>query len=159
MISISFEGFDFRSAGQRLHEQVRQRAERAVNAAVEMGRARLQDRAPVKSGELRRSVVARPVSSTTSSVSADLIVGARYASFVSDGTKPHLIQARRARYLHFFVGGREVFTKRVRHPGTKPNDFWRNVAGSWDGRSKGALAEYLEAAMERAAEDAVKAVS
>lgn len=43
--------------------------------------------------------------------------------FVLDGTRPHLIRPRRARALRFEVGGRVVFSKLVRHPGTRPNNF------------------------------------
>jgi hypothetical protein len=42
---------------------------------------------------------------------------------VLDGTRPHLIRPRRAKALHFFVDGQEVFTKLVRHPGTRANNF------------------------------------
>lgn len=42
---------------------------------------------------------------------------------VLDGTRPHLIRPRRAKALRFEVGGDVVFTKLVRHPGTRPNNF------------------------------------
>ncbi|WP_405759431.1 hypothetical protein OG234_13145 [Streptomyces sp. NBC_01420] len=43
--------------------------------------------------------------------------------FVLDGTRPHVIVPRRAKALRFTVGGDVVFARRVRHPGTRPNDF------------------------------------
>lgn len=43
--------------------------------------------------------------------------------YVLDGTRPHLIRPRRAKALRFEVGGRVVYAKLVRHPGTKANDF------------------------------------
>ncbi|MDQ0962061.1 hypothetical protein QFZ66_005939 [Streptomyces sp. B4I13] len=44
--------------------------------------------------------------------------------FVLDGTRPHLIRPRRPKgVLRFEVGGHVVFTRLVRHPGTRPNDF------------------------------------
>ena len=42
---------------------------------------------------------------------------------VLDGTPPHLIRPRRRNYLRFEVGGDVVFTKLVRHPGTRANNF------------------------------------
>lgn len=43
--------------------------------------------------------------------------------FVLDGTRPHIIVPRRAKALRFIVGGDVVFTRRVRHPGTRANNF------------------------------------
>lgn len=43
--------------------------------------------------------------------------------FVHNGTRPHLIRPRRARYLRFTVGGRVVYTKLVRHPGNRSWPF------------------------------------
>jgi hypothetical protein len=43
--------------------------------------------------------------------------------YVLDGTRPHIIRPRRAKALRFEVGGGVVFAKRVRHPGTRANDF------------------------------------
>ncbi|XVV34944.1 hypothetical protein ACQPXT_13245 [Streptomyces sp. CA-100214] len=43
--------------------------------------------------------------------------------YVLDGTRPHLIRPRRAKALRFEVGGRVVFAKLVRHPGTEANNF------------------------------------
>lgn len=34
-------------------------------------------------------------------------------------TKPHVIEATKAQALHFHVGGKEVFAKRVNHPGSR----------------------------------------
>lgn len=43
--------------------------------------------------------------------------------FVLDGTRPHIIRPRRAKALRFEVSGRVVFSKMVRHPGTRANNF------------------------------------
>ncbi|KQW06933.1 hypothetical protein [Streptomyces sp. Root369] len=44
--------------------------------------------------------------------------------FVLDGTRPHLIKPRRRNgVLRFEVDGQVVYTRLVRHPGTRPNNF------------------------------------
>ena len=45
------------------------------------------------------------------------------AKFVIRGTAAHPIDPVNARFLHFFVGGDEVFTRHVDHPGTSPNPY------------------------------------
>jgi hypothetical protein len=42
---------------------------------------------------------------------------------VNDGTRPHIIRPRTKRVLKFTVGGRTVFAKMVRHPGTRARPF------------------------------------
>lgn len=43
--------------------------------------------------------------------------------FVLEGTRPHIIRPRNKRFLRFEVEGHVVYTKLVRHPGTRANDF------------------------------------
>ncbi|MYR64411.1 hypothetical protein GTY54_52110 [Streptomyces sp. SID625] len=43
--------------------------------------------------------------------------------YVLEGTRPHLIRARRGKALRFEVDGQVVFATVVRHPGTRPNNF------------------------------------
>ena len=49
--------------------------------------------------------------------------------YIIEGTRPHVIEAKRARALHFYWDkkGEEVFFKRVNHPGTAPNPFVRTT--------------------------------
>ena len=53
------------------------------------------------------------------------------AAYVTRGTVPHEIAPVFANSLHFFVGGAEVFTQHVDHPGTTANPF--HVTG-WEAR-------------------------
>lgn len=49
-------------------------------------------------------------------------------SWLRHGTRPHVIRANRRRFLHFEArDGNEVFTKRVRHPGTKPSPLMQRL--------------------------------
>lgn len=65
--------------------------------------------------EFRRTLTLRP----TVTVGTDV----EYAPFVHDGTRPHIIRPRRAQALRFAVGGRIVYARRVRHPGTRARPF------------------------------------
>jgi hypothetical protein len=53
-----------------------------------------------------------------------VVLGAPYARFVLEGTRPHTITARRPGGMLRFEGrGGPVFRRSVRHPGTRPNPF------------------------------------
>jgi hypothetical protein len=44
-------------------------------------------------------------------------------TYVLYGTKPHVIIAKKGKYLKFNVGGDDIFRHKVNHPGTKANNF------------------------------------
>jgi len=48
-----------------------------------------------------------------------------YAPDVEYGTKPHVILPKNKSYLAFKINGKWVRTKKVNHPGTKPQPFYR----------------------------------
>lgn len=52
----------------------------------------------------------------------------KYAAAVHDGTGPHIIKARRGQALKFQMGGRTVFARSVRHPGTEGRPFLADAA-------------------------------
>ena len=57
-----------------------------------------------------------------------VIANAEYSADLEYGTKPHVIEPKTAKALHFKSDGKDVFTKRVNHPGTKPLAIMRNAA-------------------------------
>ena len=57
-----------------------------------------------------------------------VIANASYSADIEYGTKPHVIEPKTAKALHFKSAGKDVFTKRVNHPGTKPLAIMRNAA-------------------------------
>jgi hypothetical protein len=83
--------------------------------------------APVKTGELQRSIDPRINSVSSTLVEGELVATAPHALFVSEGTRQHFIRPSRRDVLRFVVDGRAVFTRLVLHPGTKPNDFFEGV--------------------------------
>jgi hypothetical protein len=47
----------------------------------------------------------------------------RIALMHHNGTRPHIIVPKTAKTLRFYSRGRIVYSKMVRHPGTKPNRY------------------------------------
>jgi hypothetical protein len=80
---------------------------------------------PVDSGELAESWRVTKQGKGYVEVGTDLI---GQVEDLEHGTKPHIIRPTRGDVLRFEVGGQEVFTTEVRHPGTTPNPFLDNVA-------------------------------
>jgi len=114
----------------------------AVKWADEVGpqiRSKLKEEAPVgeggRRGRLRDSI---RYERRTHNPDVDMYFNAHtpYAKYVIDGTRPHEIYPKAARYLHFFqnVGGASVErfvgprgsgarSAHVNHPGTRANKF------------------------------------
>jgi hypothetical protein len=76
----------------------------------------------VKTGMLKKSIHYRIVRDGKGLVAT---VGSnnRIALMHHTGTRPHIIQPRRAQVLRFYSRGRIVYSKLVFHPGTKPNRY------------------------------------
>jgi len=92
----------------------------SLTRAVE---TRARQEAPVRTGKLRRSIKAGPVTAKGTTVHGSVTAHAEHGIFVHEGTRPHVIRARKAKALRFVVDGRVVFAQSVNHPGTKPNKF------------------------------------
>lgn len=78
-----------------------------------------------RTGNLEKSIGAiTNAGSVTDDFGAEIVALENYASFVENGTRPHVIQARRAAVLAFVnQAGEQMFRVRVNHPGTKPSVF------------------------------------
>lgn len=83
----------------------------------------MREKAPRKTGRLRKSI--RKV---VRGYEAYVFPTAPYAAYVEFGTRPHIIRPVRAKALRFETRtGEIVFTRLVRHPGTKPKRFIRET--------------------------------
>ncbi len=75
----------------------------------------------VRSGRLRRSIhidmTYRPL--TAAYIGSNV----RYAMLHHEGSRAHPITAAPGRMLTFRAGGKRVHTRKVLHPGTKPNRY------------------------------------
>ena len=78
--------------------------------------------AGVKTGRLKASINMRQYRSVGGQ---SLKIGSplSYALIHHEGTRPHIITPNRAEFLRFASRGRIVYTRIVRHPGTKPNKY------------------------------------
>jgi len=84
----------------------------------------MKEKAPKRTGKLRKSI--RKV---RRSFEAYVFPTVPYALYVEYGTRPHLIRPVRASVLRFETrSGEIVYTRLVRHPGTKPQPFIRETA-------------------------------
>lgn len=92
--------------------------------------------APVDTGRLRAAIKGKPKRSWTLRPRFEITCNVDYAAMVHDGTRPHMIRPRAGRsgrpkrgggtkptYLRFEIGGRVVYAREVRHPGTDPRPF------------------------------------
>lgn len=69
-------------------------------------------------GNLRQSISSK----MTGMASGAVEVGAEYATFVHEGTRPHMIGVKRSRVLAN-KRTNQIFGRTVNHPGTKANPF------------------------------------
>jgi HK97 gp10 family phage protein len=80
--------------------------------------AEIEARVPVKTGTLRRSLAIKV--ETNKVTIGPNEAQAPYAGYVEFGTKPHVIKPKKpGGYLVFTIGGRKIFARQVRHPGTR----------------------------------------
>ena len=116
-VTVSTRGLDFEEAARTLDEETRQKL---VERLAEVAYYEAFYTAPWKTGKLARSIIIDYDEKGEAKIQAL----APYAKFVVEGTRPHKIHPVSANVLVFKAkSGDLVFTKLVRHPGTKPNPF------------------------------------
>lgn len=84
----------------------------------------MQAEAPVKSGHLRSQI--RQIDSPRKVTV--MPVGVEYNQYVVQGTKPHVIRAKRSKALAWDQHGKKMVRRQVNHPGTKPNPYMTDSA-------------------------------
>jgi len=98
-----------------------------VGAAVNEGVAEARSLHAYKdrTAGLTRSTQASLVQDTPDGLGAEAEMGAfaAYASFVENGTKPHVISARPGGFLRWEDSDGVHYAKSVNHPGTRPAPF------------------------------------
>lgn len=116
-VKVSTRGLDFEETARKLDEETKQKL---VKRLAEIAYYEAFYGAPWKTGKLARSIVI----DFNEEGEAKIQALAPYAKFVVKGTRPHKIYPVSSSVLVFKAkSGDLVFTKLVRHPGTKPNPF------------------------------------
>ena len=116
-VEVSTSGLDFEAVADILDSETKRRL---VERLAEVAYHEAFYGAPWRTGKLARSIVM----DVDEKGEARIRALAPYARFVVEGTKPYKIYPVRAGVLAFkSAAGDLVFTRLVRHPGTKPNPF------------------------------------
>lgn len=150
---IDFDLSEIKRACTEAQRGLEAAAERVVVGAAEAGvstvkaRHRYRDR----TGRLTGTAFARLLRAGPAGAEGEMVWPVPYASFVDQDTQPHVIAARNARMLRFQVGGRVVFARSVKHPGTKGARFVDDAIA--------AAEQALEAEAERAVPIALSPLS
>lgn len=76
-----------------------------------------------RTGDLERSIVGEIVGSSETEHRGEIRAAKHYASFVDEGTRPHIITAKNAKALRWEDAEGVHFAKRVRHPGSRAKPF------------------------------------
>jgi len=120
-VEVSTRGLEFEETAKRLDPQLRGLL---IERLAEIAYFEAFYGAPWKSGNLARSIVKE-----VEGDSAVIRVLVRYGIYVVAGTAPHVIRPAWASCLAFKAkSGEMIFTRLVRHPGTKPNPFLEEAA-------------------------------
>jgi hypothetical protein len=119
---------DFTALKTELVEVTRRRVEQANSRMT----GDLKRGAPKNTGELARTTGVEVVSVSQRSIRSVAAIDVSYGEYVVQGTRPHIIRAKRG-VLRFYwpKAGRVVYFRSVKHPGTKPDPFFTNVINRW----------------------------
>jgi HK97 gp10 family phage protein len=118
-VEVSTRGLEFDEVAEKLSKELRQKL---IEKLADIAYASAFWGAPWRTGKLAGSIV-KEVAEGEASITA----AASYAVYVEKGTAPHEIRPVNASVLAFEVEGSMVFTRLVRHPGTKPNPFMQRA--------------------------------
>ena len=125
-VEISTRGLDLDEVASKFSKELKQKL---IEKLADIAYAAAFYGAPWKTGKLAGSIV-KDVGDGEATIQAL----ASHAIYVVKGTAPHEIRPMNASVLAFETGGGMVFTRLVRHPGTRPNPFMQRAAD--EARSK-----------------------
>lgn len=126
MLRLEIDVSDVMRAAAEADRQLSDDVRRSVAKACDEGadEARTIHRWKNRTGQLEGSIRSRVEVSTPGGAEGVIEATAPHASYLEEGTPPHVIEARHADMLHWVdEGGEHHFRVRVNHPGTSPSPF------------------------------------
>ncbi len=133
-VQIIRSGLELEVVSQQFEPEI---AQKLVDRLADLAWSNAFYEAPWRTGYLAQSVV-----KDVGILEASIKPLASYAIFVEKGTLPHLIRPVNASVLAFEgSSGEMVFTRLVRHPGTRPNPFMMRAADATQGEVKNVFDE------------------
>ena len=125
MTAVRIDAQAFQQGFRDLAIDIAYAATQAIKAAVSAAEASARGTRLYNdvSGALRQNTRGE-----TSGITGRLSANTKYARWVENGTKPHVIAARGGGLLSFVANGQRVFARRVNHPGTAARPFMAQAA-------------------------------
>lgn len=111
-----------------LRSVLQQEAIRKIRAGQRTTLNSAKLRSPVDTGQMRGSHHASNITVAGDRISGEVTVEQDYAMAVHEGTRPHVIRPRRAKWFAWGKGKGRVFARSVNHPGTKARPWLLNAA-------------------------------
>lgn len=127
MISVKLKGFDTIIKGlKKSPEMAINELGKALGKSMVITHNQALKEAPVNKqgggGNLRQNIKQNRINKLKGEVDSK----AKYSGYVHEGTRPHIIRAKRKKVLASRRTG-QIFGKVVRHPGTKPNPYMKRA--------------------------------
>lgn len=133
-VEVSTRGLEFEEVAEKLSGTVKQKL---IERLADVAWAHAFWNAPRRTGKLASTIV-KEVTDGEGAIN----VLAPYAMYVVKGTRPHIIRPINSSVLAFqSASGKFVFTRLVRHPGTKPNPWMQQAAEYARGKAEETFAE------------------
>lgn len=124
-ITVNISGLDLGELANNIPTEM---VPELVEGLANVGEEIMRDKAPVRTGQLRDSIVSEVQYAGVDS-EAYIFPTAPYTRYVVQGTGPHEIYPINARALSFqWIGGLR-FYRHVHHPGTRANPFMEETFG------------------------------
>lgn len=105
------------SKSRRVNSEITEAIKKSVLTISKEAKSNLANNGSVDTGHLRRSIATK-VKATEGEVHTSNL---KYAIYVEEGTRPHVIKAKKKKYLYW--EGAKHPVRQVKHPGSKEKPY------------------------------------